>query len=79
MWACDPIGSSLFIVGATLTLLALDWAGGSYGWHSSHVVAPLTVGLVSLLAFGIYGEFVAEHQAFSIHLLTKNLRMERSR
>ncbi|RDL37386.1 MFS general substrate transporter [Venustampulla echinocandica] len=54
MWACDPIGSSLFIVGATLTLLALDWAGGSYTWHSNHVVAPLVVGLVSLLAFAIY-------------------------
>ncbi|KAK4195873.1 MFS general substrate transporter [Triangularia verruculosa] len=26
-WACDPIGSALFIGGATLTILGLDWAG----------------------------------------------------
>jgi len=33
MWACDPIGSGLFIVSATLMLLALDWAGGAFPWH----------------------------------------------
>lgn len=54
-WACDPIGSLLFIAGSTLTLLALDWAGGSYPWADAHVVAPLTLGLVLLLAFAIYG------------------------
>ncbi len=57
IWTCDPIGSVLFIVSATLMLLALDWAGGAYPWHDAHVVAPLTVGLVCLLAFGLYGMF----------------------
>ena len=32
-WQCDPIGSFLFIVSATLMLLALDWAGGVYPWY----------------------------------------------
>ncbi|KAH6681504.1 major facilitator superfamily domain-containing protein [Halenospora varia] len=54
IWACDPIGSVLFIVSATLMLLALDWAGGVYKWHDAHVVAPLTVGLVALVAFCAY-------------------------
>ena len=36
-------------------LLALDWAGGVYPWHDKHVLAPLTVGLVSLVAFCVYG------------------------
>lgn len=37
-------------------LLALDWAGGVYLWKDAHVVAPLTVGLVTLVAFAIYGK-----------------------
>ncbi|KAJ4370022.1 hypothetical protein N0V83_005786 [Neocucurbitaria cava] len=32
LWACDPIGSVLLISSATLMLLALNWAGGSYPW-----------------------------------------------
>lgn len=58
VWACDPIGSFLFIVATTLTLLALDWAGGVYPWHDAHVVAPLTIGLVCLVGFCVYGEFL---------------------
>ncbi|TVY37231.1 Trichothecene efflux pump [Lachnellula subtilissima] len=53
-WACDPIGSFLFISGATLALVALDWAGGVYPWHDKHVVAPLVIGVVTLLAFAVY-------------------------
>ena len=54
-WACDPIGSFLFIVSATLLLLALDWAGGAYAWSNVHVAAPLAVGLVLLVMFCLYG------------------------
>jgi hypothetical protein len=56
IWACDPIGSALFIPGATLTLLAMDWAGGAYDWADAHIVAPLTIGLVLLAAFCVYGK-----------------------
>ncbi|KAJ9161040.1 MFS general substrate transporter [Coniochaeta hoffmannii] len=54
IWACDPIGSGLFVSSATLILLGLDWAGGAYAWSNPHVAAPLTIGLVLLVAFGIY-------------------------
>ncbi|KAF2711088.1 MFS general substrate transporter [Pleomassaria siparia CBS 279.74] len=54
IWACDPIGSFLFVVSATLTLLALNWAGGRYKWSSGHVAAPLTVGLLLLGLFCLY-------------------------
>ena len=57
VWACDPIGSGLFISAATLLLLALDWAGGAYAWSNPHVAAPLSIGLVLLLVFCLYGEF----------------------
>lgn len=55
-WAIDPIGSALFISGTTLTLLALDWVN-TYNWSNAHVVAPLCIGLVSLLIFGAYGKY----------------------
>ena len=56
VWACDPIGSFLFISSATLLLLALDWAGGSYSWSDAHVAAPLAIGLGLLLLFALYGK-----------------------
>jgi hypothetical protein len=56
VWACDPIGSALFISSATLILLGLDWAGGAYAWADPHVCAPLTIGLVLLVGFCFYGE-----------------------
>ena len=58
IWNCDPVGSFLFIVSTTLMLLALDWAGGAYAWHDPHVVANLTVGLVLLVAFCLYGRSI---------------------
>lgn len=59
VWAIDPIGSLLFIAGSTLTLLGMDWgSGGAYAWSNPHVVAPLTLGLVMLVGFGIYGKFL---------------------
>jgi MFS family permease len=54
-WAIDPVGSGLFMAGTTLALLALDWVN-TYSWSDAHVVAPLCIGLISLLAFGAYGK-----------------------
>jgi MFS family permease len=61
IWACDPIGSFLFVIAATLTLLVLNWAGGRYKWGSAHVAAPLSVGLVLLVLFCIYGKWASFH------------------
>ncbi|KAH7009966.1 major facilitator superfamily domain-containing protein [Ilyonectria destructans] len=54
LWACDPIGSVLFIGSVTLMLLALNWSGGTYSWSNVHVIAPLVVGIVLLILFGLY-------------------------
>ncbi|KIW19103.1 hypothetical protein PV08_03395 [Exophiala spinifera] len=51
VWACDPIGSFLFIVACTMLLLALDWAGGAYAWSDVHVAAPLGIGFGFLILF----------------------------
>lgn len=76
-WACDPIGSLLFIISATLMLMALDWVGGVYEWHDKHVVAPLTIGLVCLLLFVLYGKASWRRQLAP--RLTRNFRMERKK
>ncbi|KAI0146392.1 MFS general substrate transporter [Xylariaceae sp. FL1272] len=54
VWACDPIGSALFVSSATLMLLALDWAGGAYAWSDPHVAVPLSLGLALLVGFAGY-------------------------
>ncbi|KAK0730129.1 major facilitator superfamily domain-containing protein [Lasiosphaeris hirsuta] len=54
IWALDPIGSFLFITSTTLMLLALDWAGGAYDWSDANVAAPLAIGLVLFISFGVY-------------------------
>ncbi|KEF56509.1 uncharacterized protein A1O9_06696 [Exophiala aquamarina CBS 119918] len=51
IWACDPIGSVLFIIATTMLLLALDWAGGAYSWSDAHVAAPLGIGFAFLVMF----------------------------
>ena len=56
LWSLDPIGAILFIGGATLIILALDWTGGTYPWSDSHIIAPLVVGIVLLILFGLYGK-----------------------
>ncbi|KAJ9640136.1 hypothetical protein H2204_003361 [Knufia peltigerae] len=54
IWACDPIGSFLYIGGATCCIMALNWASGLYSWSNPHVVAPLVIGIVCLLLCGAY-------------------------
>ncbi|KAM5349777.1 hypothetical protein ACJ41O_006282 [Fusarium nematophilum] len=54
VWACDPIGSFLFISSVSLMLLALNWSGGTYPWSDVHVIAPLVVGFVLFVLFGLY-------------------------
>lgn len=73
IWACDPIGSGLFISGTTLSLMALDWTGGAFPWSDAHVVGPLTLGLLLLVAFGLYGECQSDlrstHLGFELTLI----------
>ena len=55
LWSLDPIGCVLFMGGATLVILALDWSGGSYPWDDAHVGTPLGIGLRLLVLFCLYG------------------------
>ena len=52
--ALDYGGLALYFGGLVLVLLGFTWAEGAYPWKSAHVIASLVVGLVALVAFGIY-------------------------
>lgn len=56
-WACDPVGSLMFIASVTCLLLSLNWAAGLYAWSNVHVAAPLGVGLFLFVLFCLYGKF----------------------
>ncbi|RKU46376.1 hypothetical protein DL546_003734 [Coniochaeta pulveracea] len=71
VWACDPIGSALFITGSALTLLAMDWAGGAYESSDPHVAVPLSLGLALLFAFGIY-EWKGRSDGLVAHVFFRN-------
>ena len=46
------------IAGTTLALIALTWGGFQFAWSSAHVLAPLILGFLLLVAFFVYEFFV---------------------
>ena len=50
----DYIGNFILIASTVLILYVLTYAGTRYSWSSAQMVALLVVGLVLLVAFGIY-------------------------
>ncbi|KEF51203.1 uncharacterized protein A1O9_12706 [Exophiala aquamarina CBS 119918] len=67
IWACDPWGSLFFVFGCTLLLLAMDWASGAYEWSDAQVAAPLALGFVCLIAFGVY-EWIGRSDGLISHV-----------
>jgi len=64
----DWVGAVLGIGGVTVFLVGLNWGGQDYPWHSAHVIATLTVGLVSLVAFGFWEKLGTNHPMFPMRL-----------
>ena len=58
----DYGGIVLFVAGLILFLIGLSWGGNLYAWGSAHVIATLVVGIVTLIAFVLYGK----HGTFSL-------------
>ncbi|KAJ9633594.1 hypothetical protein H2204_006800 [Knufia peltigerae] len=50
----DILGSFLLTVGLTLLLTGLNLGGGLYKWTNARVLATLIIGIVGLIAFGVY-------------------------
>ena len=50
----DLVGFGLLTTGLTLFLVGLNLGGGLFPWTNSRVLATLIVGLMILIAFGVY-------------------------
>ncbi|KAJ7474651.1 iron permease [Mycena galericulata] len=50
----DWLGNAIVVAGTTLAVIGMTWGGVRYPWASAQVLAPLIIGLVLLVIFGIY-------------------------
>ncbi|MCJ1447111.1 MAG: hypothetical protein MMC23_007620 [Stictis urceolatum] len=64
----DYIGGFLSVGGMILFMAGLQWGGYMYSWTSAHVLVPLLLGAVMLIAFGIYEAFGAKYPMFPSRL-----------
>jgi MFS family permease len=60
----DYLGGFLSISGVVVFLVGLNWGGQTYAWNSVHVIATLTLGLCTILAFFIWECFGAPYPMF---------------
>jgi EmrB/QacA subfamily drug resistance transporter len=57
----DYLGNILLLGGMTSLLVALSWGGSQYSWSSPATLAPLILGVLSLLSFAIWERFGTRH------------------
>ncbi|CAK7218972.1 hypothetical protein SCUCBS95973_003663 [Sporothrix curviconia] len=68
----DYGGILIFTVLSVLILLGLNWGGGTYAWSDPHVVAPLVIGFVLVIVFGVYETYMPLEQPILPVKLLKN-------
>ncbi|KAJ4375305.1 hypothetical protein N0V83_002391 [Neocucurbitaria cava] len=54
----DWLGMFLFIAGGTLFIFGVSWGGSLAPWISAVVLAPIIIGLLTLIALGFYEAYV---------------------
>ena len=54
----DYGGLVLYSAGLVLVMLGFTWGQGTYPWRSAHVIAPLVVGVFTVVAFVLYEAYV---------------------
>ncbi|CZR51778.1 probable trichothecene efflux pump [Phialocephala subalpina] len=64
----DFVGGFLSIVGIILFIAGLLWGGYQYKWTSAHVLVPLLLGAVLLIAFGFWEIYGAKYPMFPSRL-----------
>ena len=56
----DWIGSILFIGSTTSFLIPITWGGVSYAWDSWRTLVPLIIGIIGLIVFVVFEEYLAK-------------------
>ncbi|KAJ9210963.1 hypothetical protein DTO166G4_7460 [Paecilomyces variotii] len=73
----DWIGMILMIIGITIFVLPLSWAGSLFPWASWQTLLPMLLGVVVLIAFAFYEKYPASpivpHRLF--HSTTANMTL----
>lgn len=69
----DFVGLLLFLGGIILFLVGLSWGGSAYKWTDAHVLATIIVGLLLLISFGLYEQYVAKSKALMPPRIFKNI------
>ncbi|KAJ4984534.1 trichothecene efflux pump [Stagonosporopsis vannaccii] len=67
----DYVGGLLSVSGMILFMAGMQWGGYQYPWSSAHVLAPLILGAVLIVAFVLWEAKWAKHPMFP-----KRLRQE---
>ncbi|EMD95137.1 hypothetical protein COCHEDRAFT_1129359, partial [Bipolaris maydis C5] len=66
----DYVGGFLSVAGMILFMMGMQWGGYQYPWHSAHVLVPLILGAVLIIAFVVW-------QGYATHpMFPKRLRQE---
>ncbi|KAK0472778.1 MFS general substrate transporter [Armillaria novae-zelandiae] len=65
----DWTGNFLIISCSTSIAIALTWAGLTYAWSSWHVLVPLCIGGVGLVAFLLYESWLAKQPLVPVALM----------
>ncbi|KAF2722191.1 MFS general substrate transporter [Polychaeton citri CBS 116435] len=60
----DYLGGILSIAGMLLFMMGLQWGGYQYPWSSAHVLVPLILGVVLIIAFIAWEGYGAKHPMF---------------
>ena len=69
MYTESRSGNLLIIAGTTLVLIALTWGGIQFSWGSAHVLAPLIIGAVILVAFFVYESTVPKEPTLPLDVM----------
>jgi MFS family permease len=65
----DWIGNLVFIPSISIFIMGLVWGGQQYAWDSAHVLAPLIIGAVGLIAWYFIEKYHCEHPTVPFKLL----------
>jgi hypothetical protein len=65
-------GTLLIVGSTTAVVIALTWSGVQYPWSSVHVLVPLILGLLGLVAFVVYEAFVPQFPLVSHAVMITN-------
>jgi MFS family permease len=71
----DYVGGLLSIGGLILFVMGVQWGGYQYGWGTAHVLVPLILGIVLIIAFGFYEVKVAKFPMFPAVIFTGEPRV----